>query len=118
MHFFFPRECFTKDVSEVAKEARIIIYCVSVAPSPAINQSPLLVFFCCCFFCPSDIAQGYENAPIPCVNAVDDEGCPSDYKYVSENCETSAMNIDRNITHLQVRFFYFILFFNQRSYTV
>nr|XP_061808338.1 histone-lysine N-methyltransferase EHMT2-like [Nerophis lumbriciformis] len=49
----------------------------------------------------SDIAQGYENAPIPCVNAVDDEGCPSDYKYVSENCETSAMNIDRNITHLQ-----------------
>ncbi|CAJ1083220.1 histone-lysine N-methyltransferase EHMT2 isoform X1 [Xyrichtys novacula] len=49
----------------------------------------------------SDIAQGYENVPIPCVNGVDDEGCPSDYKYVSENCETSAMNIDRNITHLQ-----------------
>uniref|UniRef100_A0A667X0X8 Euchromatic histone-lysine N-methyltransferase 2 n=1 Tax=Myripristis murdjan TaxID=586833 RepID=A0A667X0X8_9TELE len=49
----------------------------------------------------SDIAQGYENVPIPCVNAVDDEDCPSDYKYVSENCETSAMNIDRNITHLQ-----------------
>ncbi|XP_017162770.1 histone-lysine N-methyltransferase EHMT2 isoform X2 [Poecilia reticulata] len=49
----------------------------------------------------SDVAQGYENIPIPCVNAVDDEGCPSDYKYVSENCETSAMNIDRNITHLQ-----------------
>lgn len=52
----------------------------------------------------SDIAQGYENVPIPCVNAVDDEGCPSDYKYVSENCETSAMNIDRNITHLQVKY--------------
>ncbi|XP_072304273.1 histone-lysine N-methyltransferase EHMT2 isoform X2 [Eucyclogobius newberryi] len=49
----------------------------------------------------TDIAQGYENVPIPCVNSVDDEGCPSDYKYVSENCETSAMNIDRNITHLQ-----------------
>uniref|UniRef100_A0A669F3J0 Euchromatic histone-lysine N-methyltransferase 2 n=1 Tax=Oreochromis niloticus TaxID=8128 RepID=A0A669F3J0_ORENI len=54
-----------------------------------------------CALCVSDIAQGYENVPIPCVNAVDDEGCPSDYKYVSENCETSAMNIDRNITHLQ-----------------
>lgn len=53
-------------------------------------------------FFSSDVAQGYENVPIPCVNAVDDEGCPSDYKYVSENCETSAMNIDRNITHLQV----------------
>lgn len=58
--------------------------------------------FCCLNSCSSDIAQGYENVPIPCVNAVDDEGCPSDYKYVSENCETSAMNIDRNITHLQV----------------
>ncbi|KAJ8273779.1 hypothetical protein GJAV_G00105440 [Gymnothorax javanicus] len=49
----------------------------------------------------NDVAQGYENVPIPCVNGVDEEGCPSDYKYISENCETSAMNIDRNITHLQ-----------------
>ncbi|KAK2834032.1 hypothetical protein Q7C36_014733 [Tachysurus vachellii] len=49
----------------------------------------------------SDVAQGYENVPIPCVNGVDDDDCPSDYKYISENCETSAMNIDRNITHLQ-----------------
>ncbi|KAG5843052.1 hypothetical protein ANANG_G00184400 [Anguilla anguilla] len=49
----------------------------------------------------SDVAQGYENVPIPCVNGVDEEGCPSDYKYISENCETSTMNIDRNITHLQ-----------------
>uniref|UniRef100_A0A8C9W1B9 Euchromatic histone-lysine N-methyltransferase 2 n=1 Tax=Scleropages formosus TaxID=113540 RepID=A0A8C9W1B9_SCLFO len=49
----------------------------------------------------SDVAQGYENVPIPCVNGVDEEDCPSDYKYISENCETSAMNIDRNITHLQ-----------------
>uniref|UniRef100_A0A673G9W5 Histone-lysine N-methyltransferase EHMT2-like n=1 Tax=Sinocyclocheilus rhinocerous TaxID=307959 RepID=A0A673G9W5_9TELE len=48
-----------------------------------------------------DVAQGYENVPIPCVNGVDDEGCPSDYKYIAENCETSTMNIDRNITHLQ-----------------
>lgn len=49
-----------------------------------------------------DVARGYENVPIPCVNAVDDEPCPSDYKYIAENCETSAMSIDRNITHLQV----------------
>ncbi|XP_066580137.1 histone-lysine N-methyltransferase EHMT2 isoform X2 [Amia ocellicauda] len=49
----------------------------------------------------SDVAQGYENVPIPCVNGVDGEHCPSDYKYISENCETSAMNIDHNITHLQ-----------------
>ncbi|CAI5794360.1 histone-lysine N-methyltransferase EHMT1 isoform X1 [Podarcis lilfordi] len=48
-----------------------------------------------------DIARGYERIPIPCVNSVDVEPCPSDYKYVSQNCVTSPMHIDRNITHLQ-----------------
>ncbi|XP_049637931.1 histone-lysine N-methyltransferase EHMT1 isoform X2 [Suncus etruscus] len=48
-----------------------------------------------------DIARGYERIPIPCVNAVDNEPCPSNYKYVSQNCVTSPMSIDRNITHLQ-----------------
>ncbi|KAM9323889.1 histone-lysine N-methyltransferase EHMT2 [Gastrophryne carolinensis] len=48
-----------------------------------------------------DIAHGYENFPIACVNGIDEEPAPDDYKYVSENCETSAMSIDRNITHLQ-----------------
>ncbi|XP_006137224.2 histone-lysine N-methyltransferase EHMT1 isoform X3 [Pelodiscus sinensis] len=48
-----------------------------------------------------DIARGYERIPIPCINAVDGEPCPSNYKYVSQNCVTSPMNIDRNITHLQ-----------------
>lgn len=49
-----------------------------------------------------DIARGYERIPIPCVNAVDSEPCPTNYKYVSQNCVTSPMSIDRNITHLQV----------------
>ncbi|XP_058158810.1 histone-lysine N-methyltransferase EHMT1 isoform X19 [Dasypus novemcinctus] len=48
-----------------------------------------------------DIARGYERIPIPCVNAVDSEPCPGNYKYVPQNCVTSPMNIDRNITHLQ-----------------
>uniref|UniRef100_A0A8D0GIF1 [histone H3]-lysine(9) N-methyltransferase n=1 Tax=Sphenodon punctatus TaxID=8508 RepID=A0A8D0GIF1_SPHPU len=48
-----------------------------------------------------DIARGYERIPIPCINSVDSEPCPSNYKYVSQNCVTSTMNIDRNITHLQ-----------------
>uniref|UniRef100_A0A7J8IIV2 [histone H3]-lysine(9) N-methyltransferase n=1 Tax=Rousettus aegyptiacus TaxID=9407 RepID=A0A7J8IIV2_ROUAE len=48
-----------------------------------------------------DIARGYERIPIPCVNAVDSEPSPSNYKYVSQNCVTSPMAIDRNITHLQ-----------------
>uniref|UniRef100_A0A8C3Q792 Uncharacterized protein n=1 Tax=Geospiza parvula TaxID=87175 RepID=A0A8C3Q792_GEOPR len=48
-----------------------------------------------------DVARGHENVPIPCVNGVDEEPCPQDYKYIAENCETSTMNIDHNITHLQ-----------------
>ena len=52
--------------------------------------------------CGRDIARGYERIPIPCVNGVDGEPCPSNYKYVSQNCVTSPMSIDRNITHLQV----------------
>uniref|UniRef100_A0AAR2LKJ2 Euchromatic histone-lysine N-methyltransferase 1b n=1 Tax=Pygocentrus nattereri TaxID=42514 RepID=A0AAR2LKJ2_PYGNA len=48
-----------------------------------------------------DIARGYERVPVPCVNAVDSEPCPDDYKYVPDNCVTSPMNIDKNITHLQ-----------------
>ncbi|XP_061655299.1 histone-lysine N-methyltransferase EHMT1 isoform X5 [Phyllopteryx taeniolatus] len=49
----------------------------------------------------SDIALGQERVPLPCVNAVDSEPHPDDYKYILENCVTSPMNIDRNITHLQ-----------------
>ncbi|XP_061867594.1 histone-lysine N-methyltransferase EHMT1 isoform X3 [Colius striatus] len=48
-----------------------------------------------------DIARGYERVPIPCVNSVDSEPCPSNYKYLSQSCVTSPMDIDRNITHLQ-----------------
>ncbi|XP_069561835.1 histone-lysine N-methyltransferase EHMT1 isoform X1 [Brachyistius frenatus] len=49
----------------------------------------------------SDIALGQERVPISCVNSVDGDHYPDDYKYISENCVTSPMNIDRNITHLQ-----------------
>uniref|UniRef100_A0A8C5G976 Euchromatic histone-lysine N-methyltransferase 1b n=1 Tax=Gouania willdenowi TaxID=441366 RepID=A0A8C5G976_GOUWI len=49
----------------------------------------------------NDIALGEEQVPIPCVNSVDSEPYPDNYKYISENCITSPMNIDRNITHLQ-----------------
>lgn len=69
-------------------------------PSPQKCSGPYLNLVCP--LC-RDVARGYENVPIPCVNGVDAEPCPEDYKYISENCETSTMNIDRNITHLQVR---------------
>uniref|UniRef100_A0A8D3EA62 Euchromatic histone-lysine N-methyltransferase 1b n=1 Tax=Scophthalmus maximus TaxID=52904 RepID=A0A8D3EA62_SCOMX len=52
-------------------------------------------------FLHSDIALGQERVPIPCVNSVDSEPLPDNYKYIPENCVTSPMNIDRNITHLQ-----------------
>ncbi|XP_075041868.1 histone-lysine N-methyltransferase EHMT1 isoform X2 [Mixophyes fleayi] len=48
-----------------------------------------------------DISRGYENIPIPCVNGEDSEPCPINYKYVAQNCVTSPLNVDRNITHLQ-----------------
>ncbi|XP_039515107.1 histone-lysine N-methyltransferase EHMT1a isoform X3 [Pimephales promelas] len=48
-----------------------------------------------------DVSRGYEDVPVPCVNGVDLEPCPSNYKYVPENCFTCQVNIDENITHLQ-----------------
>uniref|UniRef100_A0A8C9TQQ2 Euchromatic histone-lysine N-methyltransferase 1a n=1 Tax=Scleropages formosus TaxID=113540 RepID=A0A8C9TQQ2_SCLFO len=48
-----------------------------------------------------DISRGYEKIPIPCVNGVDCEPCPDNYRYVPENCVTTPLHIDKNITHLQ-----------------
>uniref|UniRef100_A0A8C1UV52 Euchromatic histone-lysine N-methyltransferase 1a n=1 Tax=Cyprinus carpio TaxID=7962 RepID=A0A8C1UV52_CYPCA len=48
-----------------------------------------------------DLSRGYEDVPVTCVNGVDHEPSPSNFKYVPENCFTSQVNIDENITHLQ-----------------
>uniref|UniRef100_A0A672TCK0 Histone-lysine N-methyltransferase EHMT1-like n=1 Tax=Sinocyclocheilus grahami TaxID=75366 RepID=A0A672TCK0_SINGR len=48
-----------------------------------------------------DVSRGYEDVPVTCVNGMDHEPCPSNFKYVPENCFTSQVNIDENITHLQ-----------------
>ncbi|XP_064615910.1 histone-lysine N-methyltransferase EHMT2-like [Liolophura sinensis] len=48
-----------------------------------------------------DITLGKENNPIPGVNAVDEEENPTDYLYITENCETTPLNINRTITSLQ-----------------
>ncbi|XP_017307615.1 histone-lysine N-methyltransferase EHMT1a [Ictalurus punctatus] len=47
-----------------------------------------------------DLSRGYEDVPVTCVNGVDQEPCPN-FKYVPENCFTTQVNIDENITHLQ-----------------
>uniref|UniRef100_A0AAQ4NRX9 Euchromatic histone-lysine N-methyltransferase 1a n=1 Tax=Gasterosteus aculeatus aculeatus TaxID=481459 RepID=A0AAQ4NRX9_GASAC len=48
-----------------------------------------------------DISRGYEAVPITCVNDVDSEPIPDNFKYIPDNCVTSPLNIDRDITHLQ-----------------
>lgn len=49
-----------------------------------------------------DISRGKEQLAIQCINAVDDEIAPVDFLYVTENCETMPIKIDRTITSLQV----------------
>ena len=51
----------------------------------------------------NDITNGKEANPIQCVNDLDDEGAPKNYTYISRNCVTSNVPIDRNISTLQVR---------------
>ncbi|KAM9393101.1 histone-lysine N-methyltransferase EHMT1a isoform 2-T4 [Pholidichthys leucotaenia] len=48
-----------------------------------------------------DISRGYEAIPITCVNGVDGEPCPETFKYIPDNCVTSPLDIDKDITHLQ-----------------
>ncbi|KAK3605277.1 hypothetical protein CHS0354_001393 [Potamilus streckersoni] len=48
-----------------------------------------------------DISKGRENIPIPCVNAVNEEMVPQDFQYVTDNVETSQLNINRVLGSLQ-----------------
>ena len=59
--------------------------------------------------CFRDLSKGRENIPIPCVNAVDDEGMPQDYLYVTDNIETTSLNVNRVIGSLQVSSVFYIV---------
>uniref|UniRef100_A0A672GTL0 Histone-lysine N-methyltransferase EHMT1-like n=1 Tax=Salarias fasciatus TaxID=181472 RepID=A0A672GTL0_SALFA len=48
-----------------------------------------------------DVSRGYESVPISCVNGVDGEPCPDNFKYIPDSCVTSPLNIDKDITRLQ-----------------
>ena len=50
----------------------------------------------------NDITNGKETNPIQCVNDLDNEDLPQNYTYVSSNCFTNSVPIDRNISTLQV----------------
>lgn len=49
----------------------------------------------------NDITRGKEESEIQCLNGVDEEREPHDYVYVTENCFTSNIHVDRTITSLQ-----------------
>ncbi|KAK3928595.1 Histone-lysine N-methyltransferase EHMT2 [Frankliniella fusca] len=49
----------------------------------------------------NDITRGKEEIEIQCLNGIDDESEPRDYVYVTENCFTSNIHVDRTITSLQ-----------------
>ncbi|XP_039311408.1 histone-lysine N-methyltransferase EHMT1 isoform X2 [Solenopsis invicta] len=49
----------------------------------------------------NDISRGKETNPVQCVNGYDSEDKPTDFVYVTENCFTSHINVDRTITSLQ-----------------
>ncbi|XP_034182340.1 histone-lysine N-methyltransferase G9a [Osmia lignaria lignaria] len=49
----------------------------------------------------NDISRGKETNPIQCVNGYDSEDKPTDFLYVTENCFTSNIHVDRTITSLQ-----------------
>lgn len=58
------------------------------------------------FFYPfSDITRGHETNPIQCINAIDDADEPIDFVYITENCFTSNIKVDRTITSLKVYIF-------------
>lgn len=46
----------------------------------------------------NDISNGREVNPIQCVNTVDEETQPRDYTYISQNCVTTDINIDRRVS--------------------
>lgn len=50
----------------------------------------------------NDITRGKETYPVQCVNGLDDAGVPTNYVYVRQNCVTTNVPIDRNISTLQV----------------
>ncbi|XP_049620159.1 histone-lysine N-methyltransferase EHMT1a isoform X3 [Syngnathus scovelli] len=48
-----------------------------------------------------DISRGYETVPINCVNGIDNEQYPGNFKYIPDNCVTSQVNVSKDITHLR-----------------
>ena len=52
----------------------------------------------------NDLTRAKETNPIQVVNAVDDSDVPTGFTYVSKNCVTNAIPLDRDISKMQVGF--------------
>ncbi|XP_052720602.1 uncharacterized protein LOC128192160 isoform X2 [Crassostrea angulata] len=48
-----------------------------------------------------DVSRGRENIPMAVINGVDDDLVPTDFQYITENVETTNLNINRTISSLQ-----------------
>ncbi|XP_062617302.1 uncharacterized protein LOC134279010 isoform X1 [Saccostrea cucullata] len=48
-----------------------------------------------------DVSRGRENIPIAVINGVDDDPVPTDFQYITENVETTNLNINGTISSLQ-----------------
>lgn len=57
----------------------------------------------CMFWFNRDVSRGRENIPMAVINGVDDDPVPTDFQYITENVETTNLNINRTISSLQVR---------------
>lgn len=49
-----------------------------------------------------DVSRGRENIPIAVINGTDDDPVPTDFQYITENVETTNLNINCTINSLQV----------------
>lgn len=55
-----------------------------------------------------DISNGKENVPVKCINNVDNEDLDGKFLYITKNCFTVDIKIDRKINSMQVVFKLFI----------
>lgn len=57
----------------------------------------------CTFWFNRDVSRGRENIPMAVINGVDDDPVPTDFQYITENVETTNLNINQTISSLQVQ---------------
>lgn len=84
-----PSDCMaTKDA-----ECRTVVKLTTMLQAMMSKNAPTILN--------NDVSRAKESSPIQCVNEIDAAAEPTDYVYVSKNCVTDSVPIDRNISRLQ-----------------